>query len=416
MTFAVTPQALNAKDLINYLTKQGSTIFDQGCKALDDKALADGFAMTSNQTVIFVEVFYHHTVAMGWTQGSKQITNFTNSARVTVDIIKCYGQISEVTLKTACERFCKVGENNAESRATQNNAMMATCLVKSLTADAQARLLTYYKEYTFEGVKYSPLMYKVIMRLATIDTVATTQTLRDNLQNLGVFAATVNGNINKIHGKFDKNFSQLIAHGVTVDDPIGILFDAYSVVPCYNFKQYIKRQHKDYLDGKLTSITHENLMTSTMRKYNYLKVKGQWGAKSPDLCLPPAALSKATSSLMISLASLSTKRKSEARRRRTRRVQYSKQGRSEKGQSMEEGASQGWKETYQGSQKVHLPLVCAPHVVDHPPSRQMPPQQTAQGRAEGQASNDPPCQHGHLCRGHRHSNQSSLPGHACGAG
>ncbi len=153
---------------------------------------------------------------------------------------------------------------------------------KSLTADAQAPLLTYCKEYTFKGVKYAPLMYKVIMRLATIDTVATTQTLQDNLQNLGVFAATVNGDINKIHGEFDKNFSQLIAHGATVNDPIGILFDAYSVVSCYNFKQYIKRQHKDYLDEKLTSITHENLMTSAMRKYDYLKVKGQWGAKSTN--------------------------------------------------------------------------------------------------------------------------------------
>ncbi len=114
---------------------------------------------------------------MGWTQGSKQITNFTNSAGVTVDIIKCYGQIFEATLKMACKHFCKVGEINAKSRATQNNAMMATCLAKSLTADAQARLLTYRKVYTFEGIKYAPLMYKVIMCLATIDTVATTQTL-----------------------------------------------------------------------------------------------------------------------------------------------------------------------------------------------------------------------------------------------
>ena len=113
MTFAVTPQVLNTKDLIDYLTKQGSAIFDQGCKALDDKALANGFAMTPDQTVIFVEAFYHCAVPMGWTQGSKQITNFTKSAGVTVFIIKCYGQISNATLKTACERFCKVGEIDA---------------------------------------------------------------------------------------------------------------------------------------------------------------------------------------------------------------------------------------------------------------------------------------------------------------
>ena len=52
--------------------------------------------------------------------------------------------------------------------------MMSMCLNKSLTATAKASLLTYRNEYTFDGVEYAPLMYKIIMRLATIDSVATT--------------------------------------------------------------------------------------------------------------------------------------------------------------------------------------------------------------------------------------------------
>jgi hypothetical protein len=125
---------------------------------------------------------------------------------------------------------------DAKSCAKQNNTMMAICLASSLTAEAQARLLTYRNEYTFDCVEYAPLLYKIIMRLATIYSVATTQTLQENLQNLGVFAATVNVDINKIHGKFDRNHSQFLAHGTTIDDPIGLLFDAYSVVPCHNSK------------------------------------------------------------------------------------------------------------------------------------------------------------------------------------
>jgi hypothetical protein len=38
VVFANMPQTLGADDLINYLTKQGSAIFKQGCKALDNKA------------------------------------------------------------------------------------------------------------------------------------------------------------------------------------------------------------------------------------------------------------------------------------------------------------------------------------------------------------------------------------------
>jgi hypothetical protein len=72
-----------------------------------------------------------------------------------------------------------------------------------------------------------------------------------------------------------------LAHGATVDDPIGLLFDAYSIIPCHNFKEYIRCHHDDWLDGKLTVMTHETLMTFATLKCDYLKTKGTWGAKSP---------------------------------------------------------------------------------------------------------------------------------------
>jgi hypothetical protein len=63
--FADTPQTLGANDLIDYSTKRGSALFVQGCKALDNKVHTNGFAMTPNQTVIFVKAFHRHTTTMG---------------------------------------------------------------------------------------------------------------------------------------------------------------------------------------------------------------------------------------------------------------------------------------------------------------------------------------------------------------
>jgi hypothetical protein len=85
-----------------------------------------------------------------------------------------------------------------------------------------------------------------------------------------------------VHSKFDNNYSQLIARGATVDNPIGNLFKAYLVVPCHHFKSYIHQQHEDYLDGKLTTITQEALMMSAKRKFDWLKTKGFWEATFPD--------------------------------------------------------------------------------------------------------------------------------------
>ena len=75
---------------------------------------------------------------------------------------------------------------------------------------------------------------------------------------------------------------QLLARGASVNDPIGLLFEAYHVLPCYNFKTYIRRHYNDYLDSKLINLTHEALTTSALCKYDWLRMKGQWGAKSPD--------------------------------------------------------------------------------------------------------------------------------------
>jgi hypothetical protein len=57
VVFADMPQMLGANDQINYSMKRGLAIFEQGCKALNNKALTDGFAMNPEETVIFVKAF-----------------------------------------------------------------------------------------------------------------------------------------------------------------------------------------------------------------------------------------------------------------------------------------------------------------------------------------------------------------------
>jgi len=107
------------------------------------------------------------------------------------------------------------------------------------------------------------------------------QTLRDNLQHLDVFAVGVKGNSDMVNAEFDKNYSQLLARGATLNDPNGILFEAYLLVPCYNFTKYIGTKHDDYLKGKFTGLTHEAMMSMAECKFDFLKTKGKWGAKSP---------------------------------------------------------------------------------------------------------------------------------------
>ncbi len=101
---------LYSYNLIDYLTKRGSSIYEQGCKALKDKALTNRFGMTPVQTVVFVEALSCCPTMMGWNQGTKHISTSQNSAATALDVIKCYGRINKATLKASFERFCRAGE------------------------------------------------------------------------------------------------------------------------------------------------------------------------------------------------------------------------------------------------------------------------------------------------------------------
>ena len=62
------------------------------------------------------------------------------------------------------------------------------------------------------------------MVLATIKSVATTKTLRSNLRELPTYCSTINGDIELLHSYFNTNYTQIIARGAAVKDPIDILF------------------------------------------------------------------------------------------------------------------------------------------------------------------------------------------------
>ncbi len=95
--------------------------------------------------------------------------------------------------------------------------------------------LTFQEQDRTRQRGMKPLLHKKAMVLATIDSVATTKTLRSNLREITTYCATVKRDIELLHSYFDTNYSQIIAHGATVNDPVDILFTAYSVVPCALF-------------------------------------------------------------------------------------------------------------------------------------------------------------------------------------
>ncbi len=220
------------------------------------------------------------------------------------------------------------------------------------------------------------------------DSVATTQALRNNLHAVGTFASTVSGDIDKINAEFDKSYSQLIARGATVDDPIGILFAAYQVVPCFNFKTYINRMHEDYLDGKYT-MAYESLMGMAKNKYKYLRNKGTWGAKSIDddkIVAMTVAINKLKRQLKLSpqLAAAAKKgnkkKKGQKNKNKKDKSDHTKQ---KKDEAWKKIPSQGRRKERERARWTHLLLVHSPHGMDYALPHGVPSWERMKGGGQG---------------------------------
>ncbi len=92
--FAMTPAMVEHKDIINYATKLGTLIYQEGCKALTMP-----FEMKSNGTVIYTTELQAKSNKMGWGIGFQQITKFVNSDGNAINIINQYGQIDTAFFK-----------------------------------------------------------------------------------------------------------------------------------------------------------------------------------------------------------------------------------------------------------------------------------------------------------------------------
>ena len=91
--------------------------------------------------------------------------------------------------------------------------MMQVSIWDSLTMRAQQSLAQHELEYTLGGVICRPLLLKVIICLATMDSRSTISILRAQLNDIDAYAAGVTGDVEKITELFTANLDRLNASG-----------------------------------------------------------------------------------------------------------------------------------------------------------------------------------------------------------
>jgi hypothetical protein len=163
---------------------------------------------TTEELAMYLTALDKHALDMGWSHSSnpQQIVLFDlllpdGTTTIKINIIKEYAHITMSQLNFQCARFMTGVDK--EMHANQNNHMMQKCMWDSLTTEFQLKLATYEKEYTMDGLICTPLLHKVIMHVATMDSVATIKLLREQMDNLPAYAVEVKGDVDAITAKFN---------------------------------------------------------------------------------------------------------------------------------------------------------------------------------------------------------------------
>ena len=222
---------------------------------------------------------------MGWSEetNTQQITLFDivppgSTATVQISIIKEYARIPLTELKTQCARFMTGVDK--DKRANQNNHMMQKCIYDSLTASCKLSLVQYKPEYMWEEQICAPLLLKVLMRLATMDSVATIKALKNSMNTLAEYTAQVSGDVPLITARYVEIRNRLRAAGSEVEGTEDALFRALKAVPVLKFVTYIETKEDSHNDGTLTA-SADKIIVLAMQRYNLMVERNEWALETP---------------------------------------------------------------------------------------------------------------------------------------
>ena len=124
-------------------------------------------------------------------------------------------------------------------------------------------------------------MLKMILKIATMDSKATTNMLRNNLNNLPEAITTVKSDIELFHKYVYEYFAQLNGRGEKFNDLVPALFDTYRHVADIGFVRYMTNLDDDYHNNhnNMGDTIDVDLRTKAKEKFNILRTLKTWGSK-----------------------------------------------------------------------------------------------------------------------------------------
>ena len=267
--FALSPALIDTAQPLDYGSAAGAKIYKNSTAPLPVT-----FDMEPESIFTFNDVLRDRCTSAAWSTPQADILSIPVDGRM-LNLIDHYGEISLQQVRTHCQTY--IGQ---PSRRSQHSYQMYECLVNSLTEAARIKISPDSEQYTINGVRCGPLLYRYMMAKASIDTRATLSFIRENISNLDTYITTVGSNITTFNEYVKRQRLSLSARGGVTHDLLTNLWKAYQNASDRDFVEFIKRKKDAYDEGE--DITADSLMIAAENKYRTLVQEERWNSLSPE--------------------------------------------------------------------------------------------------------------------------------------
>ena len=165
----------------------------------------------------FLEDLARRANTFGWSEaeiGILQIPrDLHDQTKGYYDIPSNYGEVDIDHLKQHDTTY--IGQAN---RAAQDSAQLYNCLMNSLSKEATDTITIWKDDYFINGHPSGTLLLRVIIRESYIDTNASTTAVREKLNSLDLYMATIDSDISKFNSYVKQQLATLAARGESTHD------------------------------------------------------------------------------------------------------------------------------------------------------------------------------------------------------
>jgi hypothetical protein len=237
----------------------------------------------SSDLQVFLDLVLKKSQVWGWnTIFTIPVTDVTTGVTTNHSLISEYGVVPLASVRTHVMSYY-----GNQTKQAQDSFMACQCLLSSLTLDFLKLITADADDYhlppvvaTNGPVPSGPLLLKLIITQAHVDSRATVTHIRTSLTMLDVKMIELDSNIETFNVYVKAQIKNLSARGETTNDLLTNLFKGYKVANDVEFADFIRRKENSYEEGE--DVNPNNLMADSLTKYKARKLGDKWSAPTKE--------------------------------------------------------------------------------------------------------------------------------------